>query len=243
MRTPPLPLASLRARSGQACSVAWLSCALLVPSALSAQTKPMTADEMHKLHSDAKAYIAMLEDPARDAYQKPHEVLMALGLKAGERIADIGAGAGYFTLRFAQHVGDTGVVYGVDISPDMILHLNQRVREARLDNVRTILAQPDDPLLPDRSIDRFFICETWHHIADHPKYFAQMKKILKPGGQVIIIDFHKKETPVGPPMEMRVSREEVLKEFQDSGFRLAKEHTFLPYQYFLIFTAAPAGGK
>ena len=68
-----------------------------------------------------------------------------------------------------------------------------------------------------------------------------MKKILKPGGQVIIIDFHKKETPVGPPMEMRVSREEVMKESQQNAFRLVKEHTFLPYQYFLIFTAESAG--
>jgi hypothetical protein len=92
----------------------------------------MTMEEMHKLHQDSKAYIAMLEDPARDAYQKPHEVLMALKLKDGERIADIGAGAGYFTLRFAQHVGN-GIVYGVDISPDMVLHLNRRVRDAGLD--------------------------------------------------------------------------------------------------------------
>ena len=70
-----------------------------------------------------------------------------------------------------------------------------------------------------------------------------MKKTLKPGGQVIIIDFHKKETPIGPPMEMRVSREEVMKESQQNAFRLVKEHTFLPYQYFLIFTAVPAGWK
>ena len=215
----------------------WLSCSVLCSSTLSAQTKPMTMEEMHKLHSDSKAYIAMLEDPARDAYQKPHEVLMALGLKDGERIADIGAGAGYFTLRFAQHVG-SGIVYGVDISPDMILHLNQRVRDAGLENVRTILALPDDPLLGDRSVDRIFVCETWHHIADHARYLAVMKKTLRPGGQVVIIDFHKKDMAVGPPMEMRLSRDSVVGEFEQNGFALAKEHTFLPYQYFLVFTVA-----
>jgi arsenite methyltransferase len=217
--------------------LAWLSCALLLPSAASAQTKPLTMEEMHKLHQDSKAYIAMLEDPARDAYQKPHDVIMALGLKDGERIADIGAGAGYFTLRFAQHVGH-GIVYGVDISPDMILHLNQRVRDAGLDNVRTILAPPDDPLLGDGAVDRFFICETWHHIENHARYLALMKKMLRPGGQVVIIDFPDKATPVGPPMEMRLSRESVIKEFGQNGFTLAKEHTFLPYQYFLVFTVA-----
>ena len=219
----------------------WLSVAALLCSSVAlagdagAQSKPMTMEEMHKLHQNSPAYIAMLEDPARDAYQKPHEVLMTLALKDGERIADIGAGAGYFTLRFAMHVGATGRVFAVDISPDMIIHLNQRVRDAGLDNVRTILALPDDPLLPEASVDRVFICDTWHHIGQHPQYLATLKKILKPGGQVIIIDYQKKETPDGPPMEMRVSREDVVREFAQSGFRLTNEYGFLPYQYFLVF--------
>ncbi len=204
------------------------------------QGKPMTMEEMHKLHQDSKAYIAMLEDPARDAYQKPHDVLMALGLKEGERIADIGAGSGYFALRFAQHVGSGGLVLAVDVDPDMILYLNRSVRDARLENVRTILALPGDPLLAPSSVDRIFICETWHHIENHPQYLALLKKALKPGGQVVIIDFHKKPTPGGPPPEMRISREDVLNEFEQGGFRLVKEHTFLPYQYFLVF--APAAG-
>jgi len=200
-------------------------------------TKPMTMEEMHKLHQDSTAYIAMLEDPARDAYQKPHEVVMALALREGERIADIGAGSGYFSLRFAQHVGAAGRVFAVDISPDMIIHLNQRIRDAALDNVRTILALPDDPLLASASVDRVFICDTWHHIDKHVQYLALLKKILKPRGQVIIIDFQKRETPVGAPMEIRLSREEVVREFEQHGFRLAKEHTLLPYQYFLVFAS------
>jgi ubiquinone/menaquinone biosynthesis C-methylase UbiE len=206
------------------------------PAGPIAQNKPPTVDEMHKLHSDSRAYIAALEDPARDAYQKPHEVITALALKDGERIADIGAGAGYFTLRFAHHVGDNGTVYAVDISPDMILHVNQAVRDAGLQNVRTILALPGDPLLPARSVDRIFICDTWHHIDNHGAYLAVLRKTLRPGGQIVIIDFHKKEMPVaGPPMEMRIPRDEVVREFQQNGFTLAREETFLPYQYFLVF--------
>jgi len=126
----------------------------------------------------------------------------------------------------------------VDVSPDMIVHMNRQIRDLGLDNVRTILASPDDPLLPDRSVDRFFICETWHHIGNHAQYLAVMKKMLKPGGQVIVIDFQKKELPVGPPMEMRVSREDVVHEFEQNGFQLAREHTILPYQYFLVFAPA-----
>ena len=213
------------------------------PLVLAGQSKPMTMEEMHKLHQDPKAYIALLDDPARDAYQKPHEVVMGLEIKEGERIADIGAGSGYFSMRFAHHVGAAGQVLAVDINPDMIIHLNQRIRDASVQNVRTILALPDDPLLAASSVDRVFICETWHHIGNHPQYLAQLKKVLKPGGQVIIVDFQKKAMTVGPPAEMRVAREDVVKEFEQSGFRLAKEHTFLPYQYFLVFTAAPASGQ
>ena len=191
--------------------------------------------EMHRLHQDPKAYIAMLDDPARDAYQMPHEVLSALKLKKGEVIADLGAGSGYFTFRLAHHVGGAGRVYAVDVSADMIVHLNRRARDLKLKNVVTILAAPDDPLLADASINRFFICDTWHHIEDHPHYLALLKKMLKPGGQIVMIDFKKTKTPMGPPMEMRIDRADLVKEMETSGFRVAAEHTFLPYQYFLIF--------
>jgi SAM-dependent methyltransferase len=191
--------------------------------------------EMHRLHEDSKAYIAMLEDPGRDAYQKPNEVIQALDLKEGEAIADIGAGSGYFAVRLARQVGEGGRVYAVDVSPDMVLHMNRRLRDAGVRNVQTLLAAPDDPLLPDASVDRFFICDTWHHIDDQAKYLALMKRMLRPGGQVVMIDYQKKPTPAGPPMEMRIAREDLVRQMESSGFRTLREHTFLPYQYFLVF--------
>ena len=213
--------------------------ALLISQAFaSAQnTSKLTMEEMHKLHQDSKAYIAMLENPARDAYQKPHEVVMSLGLKEGETIADIGAGSGYFAFRFSHHVGDNGRVYAVDINPDMIVYMNRRIRDMKVKNVVTVLAAPDDPLLMDASIDRFFICETWHHIENKTQYLALMKKMLKPGGQVIMLDYQQKDLPIGPPNEMKVAREDVIKQMQAAGFKLEKENTFLPYHYVLIFTA------
>lgn len=208
------------------------------PAFLAAQNpnKALTAEEVHRLHQDSKAYIASLEDPQRDAYQKPHDVIMALDLKEGEVVADIGAGSGYFALRFTHHVGDKGRVYAVDISPDMIVYMNHRIRDLQLKNIVTILAEPNDPLLMDASVDRFFICDTWHHIENQSQYLAAMKKMLKPGGQVILIDFQKKELPLGPPAEMKISRDDLVRQMETNGFKLAKEHTFLPYQYFLVFT-------
>jgi arsenite methyltransferase len=191
--------------------------------------------QMHGLHNDPKAYIGALEDPKRDAYQKPQEVLTALDIKPGEIIADIGAGSGYFTFRLARHVSERGTVYAVDVSPDMILHINRAIRDLKVTNVFSILAEPDDPLLPVTSVDRFFFSDSWHHIENQTKYLSLMKKMLKPNGEVVMIDFDKKETPVGPPLEMRIAREDLIKQMTSNGFRLAKEHTFLPYQYFLIF--------
>jgi ubiquinone/menaquinone biosynthesis C-methylase UbiE len=198
---------------------------------------PGSHEAAHRLHKDSKAYIAALEDPKRDAYQKPHEVMEALAIKPGEVIADIGAGSGYFAIRFAHHVGPAGRVYAVDVNPDMIGHVQARVSEAKLLNVTPILAPPDDPLLP-QPVDRFVVVDVWHHVENQAGYLAKMKQHLKPGGQVVMIDFHKRDLPVGPPAGMKIAREDLLKQMQAHGFRLVKEHTFLPYQYFLVFTAA-----
>jgi ubiquinone/menaquinone biosynthesis C-methylase UbiE len=211
-----------------------LACAAMIPAAA---RPPRDQEGMHRLHRDPAAYIAALEDPKRDAYQKPNEVMAALAVQEGEAIADIGAGSGYFTMRLAQHVGPTGRVYAVDVDPDMIRHLHARVRDAGVLNVVPILARPDDPLLPQR-VDRFVIVDVWHHVEDRPGYLARMKKLLKPGGQIVMIDFHKRDLPVGPPASMKIAREDLLKEMQVNGFELVKEHAFLPYQYFLVFKPA-----
>jgi ubiquinone/menaquinone biosynthesis C-methylase UbiE len=214
----------------------FLFTALILPVSATAQDSvKRDVHQMHRLHTDPKSYIRALEDPKRDAYQKPQEVLMALGLRAGEIIADIGAGSGYFTFRLAHHVGDKGRVYAVDVSPDMILHINRRIRELKVSNVVSVLAEPDDPLLANRSVDRFFFCDSWHHIENQTQYLSVMKRMLKPKGEVVMIDFHKKDIPVGPPLQMKIAREDVIKQLESNGFRLSKEHTFLPYQYFLVF--------
>jgi arsenite methyltransferase len=191
--------------------------------------------QMRSLHKDPKAYIGSLEDPKRDAYQKPQEVLAALDLRPGEVIADIGAGSGYFTFRLARQVSASGRVYAVDVSPEMILHINRRIRDEKVTNVVSILSEPDDPLLPVQSMDRFFFSNIWHHIENQTKYLSLMKKMLKAKGEVVMIDFHKKELPVGPPMKMKIAREDIIRQMENNGFQLVKEHTFLPYQYFLVF--------
>ena len=215
----------------------FLSAVLFVPSMVQESAGQGTKEQIQKMHQDPKAYIAMLESPQREAEQKPDEVIAALDLKAGETLADIGAGSGYFTFRFARKVGDSGRVYAVDINSDMIVYMNRYIRDKKVKNVTTVLSVPDDPLLPDVSINRFFICNTWHHVGNRPQYIALMKKMLKPGGQIVVMDYKKEQLPVGPPPDMKMAREEVIREMESGGFKLAKEHAFLPYQYFLVFSA------
>lgn len=200
---------------------------------------PPTVEDVRRLHADPKAYIASLDNPERDLWQKPREVMAALGLTGGEQVADIGAGSGYFALRFARHVGPSGRVYAVDISPDMIRHLGEQARKAALDNVQAVLAPADDPRLPAGAIDLVFICNTWHHIADHPTYLAALRAALKPAGRLVVIDWQKDDLRAGPPPEMRVARDAVVAEFERAGFRLGGEPRLLPHQYFLIFWPLP----
>jgi ubiquinone/menaquinone biosynthesis C-methylase UbiE len=194
-----------------------------------------STQDVHRLHHDPAAYIAVLEDPERDKWQRPDRVIRALGIGEGQSVADIGAGSGYFALRLARQVGPKGHVRAVDISQDMLAYLEARARKAGLENIQTILAKPDDPMLPPGSVDLVFICDTWHHIEDRPRYLATLRTALKPGARVAVVDFHDRELPVGPPRSMKLSRETVVSEFANAGFRLAEERSFLPYQYFLVF--------
>jgi arsenite methyltransferase len=170
----------------------------------------------------------VLEDPSRDEWQKPHEVIAAMGLKATDTIADIGAGTGYFARRFAQHAGK---VYAVDIDEKLL----EIARDHAPSNIETILAAPDDPGLPTAKVDTIFFCDVLHHIDNRPAYYAKLANALKKGGRIVVIDFHKKELPVGPPPEMKLSAEETIAEFGKAGFALAKQLDILPYQYFLFF--------
>ncbi|MGC4052561.1 MAG: class I SAM-dependent methyltransferase [Paludibaculum sp.] len=185
--------------------------------------------QQHPPQSSAE-YARVLEDPSRDAWQKPHEVIMALELKSTETIADIGAGSGYFSRRFANHAGK---VYAVDIDKDL---LALAAKDAPA-NLSTILAEPNDPKLPAGGVDTIFLCDVLHHISGRPAYYGKLRAALKPGGRIVIVDFYKKDLPVGPPPAMKLSDDEVKKELAAAGFRLVKSHEFLPHQYFLVFQA------
>ena len=171
----------------------------------------------------------------RDDWQKPKQVIEALALRPGDRIADLGSGGGYFTFRFSKAVGAAGKVYAVDVDRDLLEYIAARAHDEGLRNIEAVAARYDDPLLPE-AVDLIFTSDVYHHIQDRPRYFANAGKYLKPGGRVVVIDFREKgfASMIGhaTPAEL------VRKEMDEAGYRLEKQFDFLEKQNFLVFTRA-----
>lgn len=193
--------------------------------------------------ADLDAYIAHLGNPARDAWQKPDEVVRALGLRPGQVACDVGAGPGYFALRLARAVGPQGRVFAVDVEPKILDALRERIAESGLRNVTPVLALGEDPLLPARACDVILIVDTYHHFPDRVKYLARLAQSLRPGGRIANVDYHKRPTPVGPPMDHRLSRETFLGEAQAAGLAVVEEPAFLPHQYFVVLRPREARAR
>ena len=181
---------------------------------------------------DADKWAEVFDDPKRDGWQKPHEVIKALALKPDAVVADIGAGTGYFAVRFARMLPQ-GKIYAADIEPDMVRHLAQRAKREQLANVFAIESATDDAKLPEK-VDLALFVDTYHHIDDRSRYFARLKGTLAPQGRVAIVDFTM-DSEIGPPPRARVTPEQVKRELAKAGYELAGEHDFLPNQYFLVF--------
>ena len=191
----------------------------------------------HHGFGDAQKWAHVFDDPSRDAWQKPHEVIAALGLPADAVVADLGAGTGYFSVRLANMLSG-GRVYAVDIEPDMVKYLGERAKREGLSNLVPVLGQPDDPRLPEK-VDLVLLVDVYHHIDDRSRYFRRLAGSLKPGGRVAIIDF-RMGAENGPPRAARIAPDKVRAEMAAAGFvpqaTSGASLDFLPEQYFLIFS-------
>jgi predicted methyltransferase len=169
----------------------------------------------------------------RDRWQQPERVVAALEIEPGARVADLGAGGGYFTGRLADAVGPTGVVYAIDVDPDMTAYLEEHARP----NVKVVLAPYDDPALPE-PVDLIFTCNTYHHIGARADYFRNARRHLAPGGRVAIVELARHGwlqrlfAHFTPPETIRA-------EMEAAGYRQTEEHGFLERQSFLVFELAP----
>jgi SAM-dependent methyltransferase len=195
-------------------------------------------EHAHHGFQGAEQWAKVFDDPARDAWQRPDAVLDRLELRDGMRVADVGAGTGYFAVRLARRLPG-GRVYGVDVEPDMVRYLAERASREHLPNLESRLAAPDDPLLPE-PVDLVLVVDVYHHLPDRAAYFARVARQLAPGGRVAIVDFKMGDRPVGPPDRMKIPADRIVAEMHAAGYRVAlDDRELLPHQNLLIF-AAPA---
>jgi SAM-dependent methyltransferase len=195
------------------------------------------APHQHMEHrfDDAERYAKSFDDPARDAWQMPGRVVDALDIRAGQLVADIGAGTGYFTVRLAKSAA-APTVYAVDIEQSMVDYVRQRAAKEGLNNVVPVLAAADRTNL-SQAVDLVLIVDTYHHIPNRAAYFRELRKSMKPGARLAIIDF-RRDSPEGPPVEFRFTPGQVEAELGPAGFRVVARHDFLPRQYFLVLQAS-----
>jgi arsenite methyltransferase len=181
------------------------------------------------------AELGTLEGPDRELFQKPDQIMDALGIADSSIVAEVGAGGGWFTVRLARRVGPQGLVYAEDIQEQMIDAIERRMQRESLGNVRTVLGKPDDPRLPNAALDAVLIVDSYYEFDKPVDLLRNIKDTLKPNGRLAIVDYRKDGVGPGPDLEYRVDESVVIEKAEAAGLRLVSRETFLPYQYLLVF--------
>lgn len=179
-----------------------------------------------------KGDLAIFEDPKREKDLQIERVMDLLAIKSGARVADIGAGSGWFTVRAARRVGKSGAVYAVEINPGYVEHIKNRAARERLDNIRATLGRPEDPLLRRESIDAVMLLKTYHEVAEPIRLLRRVRAAMRPGALLGVIDRK------GDGGNHGLNAAVVIKEAARAGFSLVKKYDFVKSEgadYFLIF--------
>lgn len=210
----------------------WRAAAVLAMFAggLAAAQSPRDAGRLF-----APVDLALLEAPDRHEWQQPTRIMDTLQIADGSRVADIGAGGGWFTIRLAQQVGPNGRVYAEDIQPLMIESINRRKERERLANIQTILGTADDPKLPGQ-LHAVLMCDVYSQVKEPQKLLGHIRDALAPNGLLGVVDFKRDGAGgPGPALEERIDPETVVRDATAAGLVLKSRETFLKYQYFLVF--------
>lgn len=186
-------------------------------------------DYMHQ--SDTEDLIKRFESPERDAYQQPEKVLEYLGDLKDKKIMDIGAGSGYFSMKLAEKGAQ---VIAADVSDEFQAVLKKRIEDNNLENIELRKIPYDSPNLTDNEVDMVLIVNTYHHIENRVDYFSKVKKGIKPDGELVVIDYFKKEIPVGPPTNHKIDLDTVKSELKKAGYsQLDVNVDLLQYQFII----------
>jgi len=196
---------------------------------LSASAQQAASDDLNGRFKskdlDVQVWVERFEGEGREVYDHRNEIVAAIGLQPGQAIADVGAGTGLYEPLFANKVGANGTVYAVDISPNFIEHIKTKARERGLTQVKTILNSERSAELPANSVDFVFICDTYHHFEYYQDMLVSIRSALRPGGQLIIVDYDKipGKSPAFILQHVRATKEQFTAEIEAAGFKLAEE--------------------
>jgi len=222
--------------------VAALALLLLLHSSLAASAQSPAASgatgsgEPRKTSEPYTGDLSIFDSPGRDERLQINRVMDILGIAPGKSAADIGAGSGWFTVRAARRVGGSGLVYAVDINPEAVRYIGERAQKEQLQNVKTILSEANDPLLPASSVDAVLLLKTYHEVAQPVGLLRNLRAALRPGAKVGIIDRN------GNGEDHGVGRDVVIREAKEAGYELLKQYDFVKgdkMDYFLVFMAKP----
>ena len=215
-------------------SLLLLLLALLCPPSFWAQDEhPITGRKIAPVMGMGGA--EWLERSERELEDLPETALDAIGIKPGMKVADVGAGVGYFTLRLSKRVGPEGVVYANDVQPEMLAMLKERAAKAGATNIRAILGSESDPKLPKNTIDLALMVDVYHELSQPQAMLDRLRTSLKDDGRLVLIEYRKEDPhiPIRPEHKMSVS--EAKQEVEAEGYRLDKVLEDLPRQHILIF--------
>lgn len=205
-----------------------------VAPCISQNPTPAAPEQQRRTSEPYTGDLSIFESPGRGERLQITRVMDILGITPGKSVADIGTGSGWFTVRAAKRVGETGHVYAVDINPEAIRYIAERGAKETLRNIKTVLSQPDDPLLPPNSVDAVLLLKTYHEVARPVELLRNLRTALRPGAKVGVIDRN------GNGEDHGVSSDVVIQEAQQAGYRLSGHYDFVradKMDYFLVFTA------
>jgi SAM-dependent methyltransferase len=217
------------------CRIALLFVSMCIPAVFVQTAAPASAQstQTRKTSTPYTGDLSIFDSPGRDQRLQIDRVMDILGIGPGKNVADVGAGSGWFTVRAARRVTDSGKVYAIDINPEAIRYIDQRLQKEQLHNVVTILGKEDDPKLPAGEIDAVLLLKTYHEVAKPVALLRNLRPALRPGAKVGIIDRN------GNGENHGVRRSVVLKEAAEAGYELSGSYDFVKdgMDYFLVLTA------
>jgi ubiquinone/menaquinone biosynthesis C-methylase UbiE len=217
--------------------------AAMLSLALWASSSPasVAAQERHPISGRRIAPVmgheaaSWLDRPEREAEEAPSKAIAALEIRAGQVVADVGAGSGYYSVRLARAVGENGRVYATDIQPEMLALLKSKIAAERLSNVEPVLGTETDPKLPVAAVDLALMVDVYHELARPQEMLRALKRALRPDARLVLIEFRKESVWVPIREEHKMSVREARLEVEAEGYRFERSIDVLPWQHILVF--------